>query len=60
MTLSYLERSVNVVGLLDTGAAVNVLPYQVGIDLGAVWEENAAAIKFLLLLAVSAQCGSGR
>lgn len=25
------------VGLLDTGADVNVLPYQLGIALGAVW-----------------------
>lgn len=26
-------------GLLDTGATVNVLPYDTGIELGAVWRE---------------------
>jgi len=27
-------------GLLDTGASVNVLPYNVGVQLGASWEEQ--------------------
>lgn len=30
--------STNVVGLLDAGAAVNLLPYNIGRILGAVWE----------------------
>ncbi len=34
-TLTYQDRSVTVSGLLNTGAMVNVLPYQVGVDLGA-------------------------
>ena len=38
LVLSYGNRSIEVVGLLDTGAAVNVLPYEIGIALGAVWE----------------------
>lgn len=37
ITLSIGERSLEVQGLLDTGAAVNVLPYHVGVALGAVW-----------------------
>jgi len=40
LTLSYGKRFVEVVGLLDTGAAVNVLPYEVGIALGAIWEDQ--------------------
>jgi hypothetical protein len=31
-------------GLLDTGATVNVLPYQVGIQLGLVWDEAATPV----------------
>jgi hypothetical protein len=37
MILSYGSQSVEVVGLLDTGSSVNVLPYGVGLALGAVW-----------------------
>jgi hypothetical protein len=40
ITLSLGERSVNAYGLLDSGATVNVLPYQVGLELGAVWENQ--------------------
>jgi hypothetical protein len=29
--------------LLDTGASVNVLPYEVGLQLGAVWENQTVA-----------------
>jgi len=32
-------------GLLDTGATVNVLPYQVGLDLGAVWEQASVPVQ---------------
>jgi hypothetical protein len=38
--LNYGSRSVEVTGLLDTGAAVNVLPYGVGLALGAIWEDQ--------------------
>lgn len=36
VTLSYRDHSVKMMALLDTGASVNVLPYQVGLQLGAV------------------------
>ncbi len=39
LTLTYRNTSLEVMGLLDTGASVNVLPYQIGVQLGAVWEE---------------------
>ena len=32
------SRTVLVTGLIDTGAPINVLPYGVGLALGAVWE----------------------
>ena len=31
--------------LLDTGSAVNVLPYEVGLQLGAVWEQQTTSIR---------------
>jgi len=45
LTLTHHEQSVTVVGLLDTGAMVNVLPYHVGVDLGAVWEQQTTALR---------------
>jgi hypothetical protein len=40
LTLTLGDRSVEVTALLDTGASVNVLPYEIGIQLGAVWENQ--------------------
>lgn len=37
VTLAYRGRSITVPGLLDTGATVNVLPFNVGLALGAEW-----------------------
>lgn len=37
LTLYCRNSAVEVSGLLDTGASVNVLPYSVGVQLGAVW-----------------------
>lgn len=44
LTLTYQNRSVEVMGLLDTGASVNVLPYNVGVQLGAIWEEQRFSV----------------
>ncbi|MEH2216266.1 MAG: hypothetical protein V7K72_03830 [Nostoc sp.] len=35
LILTYENRSVSVSGLLDTGSTVNVLPYEIGLRLGA-------------------------
>ena len=40
LTLNYGDRIVEVMCLLDTGASVNVLPYDLGRQLGAVWDKN--------------------
>lgn len=45
LTLTNGSRSVEVMALLDTGASVNVLPYEIGVQLGAVWEEQTVPIE---------------
>jgi hypothetical protein len=45
LTLTYQNSIVEVAGLLDTGASINVLPYSVGIQLGAVWEELNTSVQ---------------
>lgn len=45
LTLSYQNSVVEVAGLLDTVASINVLPYSVGIQLGAVWEELNTSVQ---------------
>jgi len=45
MKLSYKDHSVEMVALLDTGESVNVLPYEIGLQLGAAWEEQTVAIQ---------------
>lgn len=44
LRLSHGAQDVAVSGLLDTGAAVNVLPYSVGEQLGFVWEQQRTSI----------------
>jgi len=45
ITLGLNERSLNTEGLIDTGASVNVLPYELGLQLGFIWEsENLSVI----------------
>ena len=42
--LTYQARSLDVLALLDTGSTVNVLPYEIGLELGAVWEQQTLSI----------------
>ncbi|MEH2368369.1 retroviral-like aspartic protease [Nostoc sp.] len=66
LILTYRNSSVDVSGLLDTGASVNVLPYSIGVQLGAIWEEQTISVMLAGNLApveargllVSAQIGS--
>lgn len=44
LTLIYQRHSVSTSGLLDTGSMVNVLPYQMGIDLGVIWEQQTTPL----------------
>ncbi len=47
LNLSIANYSIEVAGLLDTGSAVNVLPYPVGLQLGAVWEQQTTPIQLV-------------
>jgi len=40
ITLSCADFSVSVNALLDSGSTVNLLPYDIGLRLGAIWEEQ--------------------
>lgn len=45
LTLQSNSQSIEVTGLVDSGATVNVLPYEVGIQLGATWNDHKATIR---------------
>ena len=42
--LSYADFSVSVNALLDTGSTVNVLPYDIGLLLGAIWDNQNCSL----------------
>jgi Aspartyl protease len=44
LTLSLNDRFLNAEGLLDTGASVNVLPYELGLQLGLNWENETLSV----------------
>jgi len=44
ITLSHAGFSISANALLDTGSAVNLLPYDVGLQLGAIWEEQTVRL----------------
>lgn len=44
ITLRHGTHAVTVPGLLDTGSTVNVLPYNVGLQLGLVWEQQPTRV----------------
>jgi hypothetical protein len=44
LTLISNGQSLNTEGLLDTGASVNVLPYELGLKLGLIWEDETLSV----------------
>jgi len=44
ITLRHGANAVTIPGLLDTGSTVNVLPYNVGLQLGLVWEQQPTRV----------------
>ncbi len=39
------DQRVEAIGLVDSGATVNVLPYELGIELGGIWDDRRAIIQ---------------
>ena len=44
LKLRLAGQSLNTEGLLDTGASVNVLPYELGLQLGLIWEDETLSV----------------
>ncbi|ELR99007.1 aspartyl protease family protein [Gloeocapsa sp. PCC 73106] len=44
LMLSLDGQRLNTEGLLDTGASVNVLPYELGLQLGLIWENETISV----------------
>ena len=44
ITLGYGDIYLESMGLLDTGATINVLPYNLGLQLGAIWQNQTVSI----------------
>lgn len=44
VTLQIGEQTASVLGYLDTAAAVNVMPFDMGLQLGAVWEQQTVVL----------------
>ncbi|MGL5034080.1 MAG: hypothetical protein ACRC6M_09805, partial [Microcystaceae cyanobacterium] len=44
LTLTYQSQSLSVSGLLDSGSSVNVLPYEMGLALGVIWENQRLSL----------------
>lgn len=45
ITLAYGQRQLLASGLVDSGATVNVLPYRLGLELGALWEQLSVPVR---------------
>jgi hypothetical protein len=51
--LGYEQREISTSGLVDSGATLNVLPYDLGVQLGAVWERQTVPVRLTGNLAES-------
>ena len=45
LSLSLGSNRVSLMGLVESGAAIRVLPYDVGLQLGAVWEQQGTQVQ---------------
>jgi hypothetical protein len=39
------DRVVETIGLVDSGATINVLSYEIGLQLGSIWDERKAILR---------------
>ena len=44
IALSHASFSISTNALLDTGSTVNLLPYDIGLQLGAIWQEQTVRL----------------
>lgn len=44
ITLIHDQQTVTTIGLLDSGAMVNVMPYQTGLALGLQWDKQTTSV----------------
>ena len=44
IVLEYGQRRVTAKGLVDSGSTLNVLPYELGLQLGAVWDRQTISV----------------
>ena len=47
LTLELNGNTKDVFGLLDSGSTVNVLPYNIGLELGAIWENQRISLRLV-------------
>lgn len=40
LILSYADSFISAIAMLDSGSTVNLLPYDIGLQLGAIWDEQ--------------------
>lgn len=45
LLLRQSDRVVETIGLVDSGATINVLPYGIGLQLGSIWDERKAILR---------------
>jgi len=45
LTLNHNSLTIDAIGLVDSGATISVLPYEVGLQLGGTWQDSQAIIQ---------------
>ena len=45
LLLRQRDRVVETIGLVDSGATINVLPYEIGLQLGSIWDERKVILR---------------
>ena len=45
LTFRYNNQQLDVIGLVDSGSTVSVLPYDIGLQLGARWDDRRANLR---------------
>src|SRR4051794_22809862 len=51
LTLTHAKQSISAEGLVDSGSTVSVLPYEAGVKLGFVWEQQTLKVPLVGVLA---------